>query len=311
MKQEAFSKKISSELAASAGSYYRIGIDAFFKSRKNTWSDFQPAIGNLAISVELLLKSIVAKRAISMLYVGLPDELNLFLSHPEASSATFNFDRYASDLAEFHFKAIEFDKAISLFYLISPEGKERFRKFLSNLSKLRNQSVHGTISDIRKYELDRLAYLSANLFLYVNETKLLDHFYFAADKNTSNFLKSYTDDQIAKVKKNVEAAQNRVKKENIERESLWDDEWDFLVLQCPVCGGDGICEGETQHEFDEGELRLTFYADNFSCNSCGLVLDDYDELVLAGMETFYERDSDSDKEKWLLENDGDPSHPYY
>lgn len=303
------SANIANDLASSASSYFKMGISAFFESRKDTWTNFQPAIGNLSISVELLLKSIVASRSFSLLFVGLPDELNLYLNYPNSVAKSFSIDKYLGDLNSFNYKTVEIDKSIALFYLMFPEGKTRFRKFLSNISRLRNQSVHGAIPDFRKYELERLAYLSINLFLFVEEKKVHNRFYFNTDEKINKFVKHYEDEKVTKVKKAVEAAQERFKSGSVKRETIGLDEWSALVVECPICGSDGICEGETEHEFDSGELYLTFLADSFNCDACELILEDYDELVLAGMKTDYERDED--RNKWIYENDGDPNHPYY
>lgn len=304
------SESIASGLASSARAYYSIGIQAFHSNRRESWKDFQPAIGNLAIAIELLLKSIVARKCIQFLYTNLPDELSLYLANPTALGKHFNLDRYAGDLTGFNYKAIEFDKAISMFYMLTDDGKERFRAFLSHLSKLRNQSVHGSVPYFKQYELDRLAYLSNKIFSYVADSKTHKYFWFKTDEPTEKFINGYADEMIAKVKKAVEAAEKVVKEGKAERAAISIDDWQTLVIECPICGSDAVCEGETEHEFQEDELYLTFFPEYYICESCGLKLENYEELILAGLEPSYERDSSADKERWFYENDGDPNHPY-
>ena len=45
---------------------------------------------------------------------------------------------------------------------------------------------------------------------------------------------------------------------------------------------------------------LVVYFQSFECEECGLVLDDTQELELAGMDVVYERDSDL--ERFMREN---------
>lgn len=311
MKHSQISQSISADLSKSARSYYSLGIEAFFRSQKNTWSDFQVAIGNLSISVELLLKAVVAQKAIGMLYTNLPDELALYLAYPNSLPKSFNIEKYEDDLKGFHYKAIEFDKAVAYFYLFSPEGKQRYKSFLSQLSRLRNQSVHGSIPGFKKYELNRLVFLSTNLFQHVKDSNLPKYYYFNIDDKTQKFLDGYKDEQVAKVKKAVEEAQKRVKDGNVDKQYISVDDWESYIITCPICGSDTICNGETEADFDQGELYLTFNTDEFECESCGLHLEGYDELALANIDAWYDRDSESEKERWLYEHDGDPCHPYY
>lgn len=64
---------VAINLRFSSKSYYDIGMTVFHQSRMGGWVDFQPAIGNIAISVELMLKAVVAQKALRMLYSNLPD----------------------------------------------------------------------------------------------------------------------------------------------------------------------------------------------------------------------------------------------
>jgi len=59
--------QISKNIRSSAKLYHKIGFDIFHESRSRSWVNFQPAIGKLSISVELLLEAVIAKKAIAML----------------------------------------------------------------------------------------------------------------------------------------------------------------------------------------------------------------------------------------------------
>ena len=174
-------QEVAGDLRSSARSYYKIGIEIFHESRMRSWVDFQPALGNLSISIELLLKSIVAKKAIRMLYSNIPDEAQLLLCYPEALTAEHNSKAYLGDMKSFSYKAIELDKAISLFYLFFPDLKQEYRQFFSTLSPIRNISVHSSVPDFQRYELERMAYFATKLFLKVSELKIFKYFSFEAD----------------------------------------------------------------------------------------------------------------------------------
>lgn len=311
MKTAQISHDIASDLAKTALSYYKIGRGVFFETRRNAWSEFQPAIGNLAIAVELLLKAIVAEKALGSLFTNLPDELSIYLINNEALPKTFKIDKYLGDLQGFSFKSIEFDQAVGRLYVFYPETKNRFKLFFANLAKIRNQSVHGTIPGFKRYELDRLMYLSTQIFQFVSENNSIKYFQFKLDADTKRFVDGYRANEIDKVKKAIESAQQMVKNGTANREYLSVDDWGQFVVKCPVCGSDAVCFGETEHEIDQDGVYLTFNADGFECDACGLALDDYDEMQLAGLDTSYARDSSYDIDRWFRENDGDPSHPYY
>ncbi len=290
---------ISRDLSKSACSYYRIGIEQFHESRSKSWVDFQPAVGNLAISVELLLKSIVARKAISQLYTNLPEEAKLLLNYPESFAGGHNSMAIASDLRAFAYKTIELDKCVALFWLFYPDSKQEYKQFFFSLSAIRNVSVHASIPDLRKYELERLAHYSTKLFVFVKESRIHPFFFFLSDDTTDAFMDQYRDDKVKKVKKAIQEAMDVVKKGELADSSALTDDWDSMVTTCPVCDSDAIVSGETEEGAGENELTLWFQPASFRCDSCGLVLEDYDELGYAGLRESLERVGDVDR--WIGE----------
>lgn len=286
--------QISRDLRSSARSYYKIGMDSFHETRRRSWVDFQPAIGNLCISVELLLKAVVAEKALAMLYSGLPDEALLLLCYPESLTETHNSLSYANDLKYFVFKAIEIDKAVSLFYHFHPELKQEYKSFLSSLSSIRNISVHASVPDFQRYELESIAYHSTKLFIKISEINVFKYFSVQVEKKTENFLKYYEEEKIKKVKQALEEARKKVKSGKLDLCSVYCDDWDSMSHECPICGSSGVLLGETEENSDEDGITLTFECESFSCEACGLELEDYDELTLANIDTTVDRDSDVD-----------------
>lgn len=77
-------------------------------------------------------------------------------------------------------------------------------------------------------------------------------------------------------------------------------------MQCPVCGSDGVVSGETNAEpdYDEdgiGGFYLTFLAETFECEQCGLQLEDYDEMQIAGVDPD-DIDRSDEADKWQEEH---------
>lgn len=288
--------QVSRDLRSSARSYYTIGIDVFHESRMRSWIDFQPAIGNLAISVELLLKAVIAKKTIKMLYSNLPDEAQLLLCYPESLSKEHNSTSYLNDLKNFSFKAIEIDKAISLFYHFYPEVKKEYKQFFSSLSAVRNISVHASVPDFQKYELERVAYFSTKLFSTISNLKIFKEFSLQIDRKTENFLKYYEDEKVKKVKVALDRARDVVKRGKVAEPIYYSEDWEMMHHTCPICDNTGVYSGETEDSSDEDGITLTFQCVSFSCEACGLELEDYEELELAGMETAIDRDGDV--EQW-------------
>lgn len=295
--------QVSSDLRSSARSYYNIGIEIFHESRMKSWVDFQPAIGNLSISVELLLKAVIAQKAIKMLYTNLPDEAQLLLCYPESLSKEHNSVSYLNDLKNFSFRAIEMDKAISLFHHFYPELKQEYKQFFSSLSVIRNISVHASVPDFQKYELERIAYFSTKLFSSIGDLEIFKYFLLKIEKKTENFLKYYEDEKVKKVKASLDKARDVVKKGKLSESSYCSEDWEIMNQSCPICDNIGTYSGETEENSDDDGITLTFQCESFSCEACGLELDDYEELDLAGMETAIDRDSDV--EQWAHE------HGYY
>ena len=292
--------EVAMNLRFSAKSYYTIGIHVFHESRLKGWVDFQPAIGNLAISVELILKALVAQKALRMLYSNLPDEAQLLLCYPESLTIEHNSISYLSDMKSFSFKAIELEKAVSLFYYFYPDLKPEFKQFFTALSAIRNVSVHASVPDFQRYELDRIAYFSTRLFIKITELKVFTYFAFSIEKKTENFMKFYEDEKVKKVKAALDKARAVVKTGKLSEPSYYTEDWESMGAQCPICENTALYYGDTEESSDEDGIQLTFQCERFSCDACELELEDYEELELAGMEITLDRENDVDK--WIEEN---------
>jgi hypothetical protein len=151
-------------------------------------------------------------------------------------------------------------------------------------------SVHGSIPDYHKHELERIAYYTTKLFEYIlHEKKVFGYPYLRFKTATINFIEYYKDEKNNKVRKKLKDAAEKVKKGTLEETKLYDENWETIHVECPICGKKGNCFGETEESIlSEDEIDLIFECDSFECSSCGLKLNDVEELSLAGMETSIE-----------------------
>lgn len=91
------------------------------------------------------------------------------------------------------------------------------------------------------------------------------------------------------------------------------DHWEHKVITCPICSSDAILSGETDVvHWNPDQYReipphsLGFFPDSFQCDECGLTLDDYDELNLAGISTdFDDFDRTDELEEYLAQRHGE------
>ena len=291
--------EVVQQLQQSAVAYLKTGLSLFHSARKSTSTSYQPAVGNLCIAVELLLKTLIAQKAFRFVYADLPLEAQVYLSYPETVPNAAAFRRYAIDLKDFKYKARELDVCISLFYTFFPADKQEFRPYLSFLSQVRNRSLHAALPTFQAYDLHRVGYTTLKLVQHFIEHDVLKKWAYLLTEGDSKFLNDFDTERIDRVKKAIEAAKEQSKKlEHTAGFYLDADGWEAFLTQCPVCTSDGFLYGSTNIDVvpDDGP-SLEFEADSFECEECGLRLDDIQELGLAGMDTTYDRSEDLDQ--WM------------
>ncbi|CAK8710921.1 hypothetical protein GKODMF_02370 [Candidatus Electrothrix gigas] len=306
---EKLKNTISSQLQTSALSYYKIGMDAFHQS-KDDWPTFQPAIGTLSISVELTLKAIICKKSIGMLYSNLTEEAKMLLCYPEIFTGEHILQRCLVDIKSSRYKSIEFNKAIALCYIIFPSLKQNYKAFLKFLSEIRNNSVHLTVPNFQRYQLERIAYYTTKLFITIDTLSLFDSYnLFHTSEKTKIFLDSYKESKIKKVERSIASAKEKIKKGDISEqgcdEAVFSGNWQVMCGECPVCGLTATFFGDTDEILYKNFLppELIFSCESFECGVCGLTLDDIEEIKLAGLETEFNRSDEV--EEWVGE------YPYY
>ena len=288
-------------IRASAG-YARAGLTLLHGTED---SNPQVAIGNLAIAIELLMKAFIAKQSLLLLFKNLPLELRCAIAAPEAMPKTFRKAPYEIDLKSSAYKSLELDEAITTFGFFFPDMKKRLASHLRFLSRHRNTCVHAALPDFREYEMERTAFLFLTLVEHLKEKEpeLLKYYNLSEDKLNKQFLARFDENRLKRVHSKIEAAKEKAK-ELTEKPSLSSDEWDWYPVKCPVCGNDGTLTGETEAKIEYTEFKgeiaeayrtLNFIGEGFRCEQCGLILEDFDELKIAGIDPDVDRSDELDR----------------
>jgi hypothetical protein len=291
-------KHLQDELAKNAVDYLNNGLSLFHN--KTFHLGIQVIIGNLAIAIELMLKALITKHNPFLLFKELPVELKVFFTCPEIKTKSANWRRFDIDLRSFTYKTIELDECISIFYILFSKDKQFYQPYFRFLSNCRNISIHASLPSFQKYDLERTVYLALNVHKILKEYEVFGLYSYYPQKEDNEFLSSFDNERAERVKKKIEDAKKKSKGLMHSASHLLVDDWKLYVTRCPVCESDGMLEGYTDPwiEGTEDHIKssgLSFFADSFECEECGLKLDDVKELALAGMDDYYDRSEDEDR----------------
>lgn len=299
-------KHLQVELAKSARDYLKIGLSLYHDRRS---IGIQAPIGNLGIAIELMIKTYIAKNNPLLLFQGLPTELKVLFTCPDSSIKSFHWRRFDIDLRSFLYKTIELNECIKIFYIFFSAHRQLLQPYFRFLSDCRNLSVHAAYPSFQIYDLERTVYLALNVHKILNEAKTFEVWAYCPTKKDISFLSSFDMERAERVRKTIEAAKVRSKELKHDISLTSAEGWDEYNTECPICDSEGILTGNSDfHVLGEDETNfeifLDFSADSFYCSECGLVLNDYKELELAGMDISYDRSSELDE--WFEEHGPEP-----
>lgn len=291
-------EEIADALGNAAKEYFDLGLRLYKDRKKYPYHGFQAILGNFSISVELLLKCIVARKVFPKLYEGLSNEAQAILISPEAMPKGTLPNHFLGDLRSFTQKTIDLSQAISYFYLFYPDLRQEFGSHLKLLASIRNASVHGAVPSFQLYHLERVAYVACKLFLLAKKDKLFRWYFMPNEEFAGEVVSKFDDQRVQKVHKAIAQAQKKSKTIDILHSFtiLGGDEWDIRTERCPVCQNDGFIYGYAEEDVVDSEVTLWYFKNEFGCDECGLRLDDVSELELAGIEIT--EDITSELDKW-------------
>jgi len=294
---ERIRERLQEELSKNSVDYLKSGLLLF---HNRSQYGIQVIVGNLSIAIELMLKALIAKHNPYLLFKGLPIELRVLFTCPEIKTRASSWRRFDIDLRSSTFDTIGLGECISVFNIVLPEHKHLLHPYLKPLTSSRNVSLHASLPSFQICDLERTVYLALNLHNILKEANVLGIYSYSLTKEDTTFLQSFDLERVERVRKRIEEAKNKSKGLKHETSSLLVEGWEAYVTSCPVCESDGLLAGYTEpwmeatQEYVE-DSGLTFYAESFKCEKCGLMLDDPKELALAGMEDTYDRSSEYNK----------------
>lgn len=304
---ESYVKKLQNKyvrsLADAGRDYLRAGLTLFHRhNRVPNYYTPQAAVGNLAVAVELMLKAFIARKNLLLIFKRLPLELRVLLSCPADLPKNFNWRAFDVDIKAAKYPSIDLGECISIFFIFFPEMKQRLQSHLRILIRARNASVHSFLPSFQKYEVERAAYVALQIYLKLCDENV--YYFCKLDKEDEEFIQRFQDERLQRVQKAIEDAKRRAKdlKGKPLEISYVLDHWETEIVTCPICGSDAILEGytdivewEPDQDGDVPEPGLFFFPETFRCDECKLELNDYDELLLAGIPTDFDRSDEMEE----------------
>jgi len=300
-------EKFSEHLGQTAQEYFTNGMNIFHHYREHDSDHAQAAVGMVTIGVEFYLKSFLAHRNLTNIFSEIPQEMRILLSKPESVPRFFKWRNVAFDIHSESLKMIGFEDCMSSFYVFFPHLKQLLLPHATVLAKLRFPSLHGIVPALDGFTLDRAGYTVLSIVEALNNEETFPHSWYSLTEEDKTFLRETGQKRRHRVKQAIARAKESSREILDEPvHSAGSSGWDTLGTLCPVCRAGSILSGYTELAVAEDEdgpyPTLDFFATGFRCDECRLVLFDYEELRLAGMNTLYDRTADIDT--WFRESGG-------
>jgi len=290
-------KNYQHQLGQAALGYLKAGLELFHHYYRYPDDNTNPqvALGNLAISTELVLKTFIAGKHLTLLFKNLPLEVRVFLTSHENLPNDFSLQAFDVDLKSAKYNSVEFDECVAVFYLFFQDSKQSLQPHLRFLASARNASVHSVLPTFHRYELERAAYVSLRVYDTLESAGAIGGIHYAHSPEDNKFLATFKEERLERVRKQIEAAKEHSKKLNNRSKPLPNTlgHWENLVMTCPICGSDAIMYGDSEiGRGHNGAEVLEFRPYNYHCGGCKLTLTDLEELQLAGIPMRVERSED-------------------
>lgn len=292
-------QEFTDELHGAALNFFEEGMRVFYRERGKGFRRGQVALALLAISVELFLKKFIARKNITLVFKEIPLEFRTALLVPGGVPRNMRLPTLIW-LRAGEFKLVEVNDAITLYLHFRPERRP-LKAHLEGLVKARNASVHGVLPEQAGYQLERAGYCA----LQIAREMMPSYAYTAEDEA---FLREFQEERIKKVEQALSAARKAAKQLPDESPGVSVTSWSDYLGPCPVCRrqalfhGDSVLQGAEEQDQAGASLAtvLMFYATALECSSCGLNLDDAEELRLAGVDIDIDR-PDDDTHRFLAD----------
>jgi hypothetical protein len=281
---------VQRRFAAEASRYLRIGLDLL---HSGDGTACQASVGNLSVSIELMLKAYLASLSLNLLYENLPIDLRVLLADPEAIPDFVRTHKWLRKLRSGAFKTPDFATCVGAWLVCSGDSRIPPKSFLEDVSKLRNASVHGVLHTLASYELNRVGYTAVGLYKTLADLGLDGFADSALEDADMKLFTDFPEERLEQFRRKLLEAQRKAEAVTEPGSAGTFSGWEEYPRECPVCGSEGRLTGSTEEDYvGDGEWRadpvLTFTADAFSCPTCGLELEGFEELEWAEIETVHD-----------------------
>ena len=292
------------EQGRSALQYLETGFDLFHRHLHSESFSHQAALGNLAVALELMLKTFIAEKNLGAVFKDIPPSVRVLLSCPERIPAFFTWGRYDLHLRSSTFQTLNLEECISCFYLFFPHLRQLLQPHLEFLSDWRSTSLHTVLPSFSGYDFERSGYAVLQTVMALVEDTTYSYFNYTVTERDKQFLNAFAAKRVERVSIALGKAHSAFQDGEPGRKEIIPAGWNIYMASCPVCSEKALIEGYTElsrGEDEEGPYPvLDFFAVSGSCVTCGLVLNDMEELKLAGMRSLYDRSEDLDS--WFKEH---------
>jgi len=272
--------------------YLRAGLDLFHKYRRKASIDYSPpvvlsseynnpqaALGNLGISVELMLKAIIVGKHLLLLFKDFPADLlklRVSLISPDDLPTDFEWRFVDIELrsVDSKIKTINFGECISIFCILFPNSRQLLESHLNFLSLFRNASVHSVLPNLNRSEVERAAYVAIHVHEVLTNTLdtsglgFLSYTGYVLSDEDKEFIATFQGERLNRVKGKIDEAKKAAMKLAGQRVTRVADDWEHYVIRCCICDNDIVLEGYTEareiwYGEDDYEMELGFFPSSY------------------------------------------------
>ena len=296
-------EQYTAELGAVSLEYMTAGIDIFHRHLTNESDVWRSAVGMLSAGCEMAIKTFIARHNLAAIFRGLPADLQLFLTNPEAVPTFFEWRSVGPELRAGKYDTISIRECVDAFYLFFPQDKQLLMPHISYLLRWGGAAFHTVLPPLDRYGFERTGYAVLHIADTLSKSAPKSTCFYMPTTHDRRFMESFHTRRVERVRLAVQKAGNAEVDENTPVD-LPPFGWDAYVTECPVCGSKGVAQGYTQlavsSDGNSSPHGLDFFPVSFSCGACGLRLNDLEEMKLGSLPILFDRSDDL--ERWLEEH---------
>lgn len=296
-------EQYTAELSAASLEYMTAGIDLFHRHLTGESDVWRSAVGMLSSGCEMAIKAYIARHNLAAIFKGLPADLQLFLTNPDAVPSFFEWRSVGPELRAGIYDTISLRECVNAFYLFFPQDKQLLMPHLSYLLHWGSTAFHTVLPHLDRYGFQRTGYAVLHIADSLVKSASESLLFYMPTTHDRQFMESFNAARMERVRLSVQKAGNADVTEDTP-ENLPPFGWDVYVTKCPVCGRRGTAQGYTELAVSTGRdgsrQGLDFFPVSFACEACGLRLNDLEELKMGSLPILFDRSSDM--ERWFREH---------